>query len=522
MSQNRSAAGKGFIMSFARGVERIGNKIPHPMYLFLYLTIFFAIVSAICAATGVSVTYDAPDKSGALAQKTVHAVNMLSAEGIMGLISGLWTNYRNMPTLALVIMLGIGMAVAEQSGFFSALLRKTMLALPRKAVVYALSVIGICANICGDAGMILAPTLGAMVYKSVGRNPWIGAITGYSAAAAGYTACLIPASIDANLSAMSQQALDAVGITGYGVNILSNYYFNVTATFVLAVVVTIVSETFLTKYLGDKSGAASAEALKEAELTKEENRGLRFSTVAFLVSTAILLLATIPEGAVFRNAETGKILPTSPFMTSLVPFFFLYFVILGCAYGIGAGVIRRSSDVPKMMQKGVQDMAPLCVVFFFVSVMLYVFNTSNLATIVSISGERFLRSVGLVGLPLLIIFILIISFLNFFMYSATAKWLLFAPIFIPMFANLGIHPAITQMAYRIGDSCTNSITPLNACLVACIAIMNKYRDPDLNPDEAGVGTVMSTVSVFCAAMLFTFIVLFAIFWIFKLPFGVGM
>lgn len=513
---------KSFIMTFAKSVERIGNKIPHPMYLFLYLTVILIVVSAICAAVGVSVTYNVTNSEGQLVEKTAKAVNMLSPEGFMGLISGLLNNYKNMPTLALVIMLGIGMAVSEQSGFLSAMLRKSMLALPRKAVVYALSVIGICANICGDAGMILAPTLGAMVYQSVGRNPWIGIITGYSAAAAGYTACLLPASIDANLSAMSQQALDAVGITGCSVNILSNYYFNFTATFVLAAVVTVISETFLTKYLGDKSGEASLDALKDAQLTKEENRGLRWAGIAFIISTAILLVATVPEGAVFRNPATGKLLPTSPFMSSLVPFFFLYFVILGCAYGVGAGVIRKTSDVPIMMQKGVQDMASLCVVFFFVSVMLHVFNTSNLATIISVSGERFLRSIGLDGLPLLVLFIVIIAFLNFFMYSATAKWLLFAPIFIPMFANLDIHPAITQMAYRIGDSCTNSITPLNACLVACITLLNKYRDPEINKEEAGVGTVMSTVSVFCFAMLFAFIILFAVFYIFDIPFGVGM
>ena len=221
-----------------------------------------------------------------------------------------------------------------------------------------------------------------------------------------------------------------------------------------------------------------------------------------------------------RNAQ-GQLLPRSPLMTALVPLLFIAFVVLGSVYGIASGSIKKSKDIPVMMATGVSKNSATWVVFFFVSQFLYMFNTSKLATVISVGGERLLRSIGLTGLPLMLIFIVAVAIINVFMYSASSKYLILAPIFVPMFANLGLDPALTQLAYRIGDSCTNSITPLNACLIACVAILNSYRDERYNTEEAGIGTIIAPTFVFCMALLITFIVLFVIFWLGKFPIGIG-
>lgn len=517
----------GWLIKFTKNIERVGNRMPHPVYLFLFLTVVIMIASALCAAGGVSVM-TTTIVEGKEVQKEVAVVSMLSAKGFAGFFSNMWSSYSNLSTLSLLIMVVMGMSVAEHSGFFSAVLRKSLLAAPRSVVTYALCVVGICANICGDAGMILGASLGCLIYKAIGRNPWVGGITGYASAAAGYTANLIPASVDANLSSITMNLVTTMNIinpaTGalYNVHALSNYIFMIVSTFVLAAVVAVTSETYLVKFFGDEKVKPTPEELEKARPTAAENKGLKYASIAFLFLLVLTVWASLP-GMMLRNAD-NKLLPTSPLMSSVIPLIFIFFTTIGSAYGIGAGVIKKSGDIPKLMIKGVSEMSSMWVIFFFVAQMLYVFNNSNLATVISVMGENFLRSIGLIDLRLLLVFSIIVMFINLFMYSASAKWLLLSPVFIPMFANLGIHPAITQIAYRMGDSCTNSITPLNACLIATVAILNKNKDPRFQGDdvEAGVGTVISTVFVFCMAMFVAFLALFSIFWIFNIPYGIGM
>lgn len=279
--ENKKTSG---LLRFAKTIERVGNKIPHPMYLFLYLTLFLMIASWICSMCGVSVEYIAASRTGVgeLTTVTAEAVNMFSKEGFVGILSGLWNNYAGMSNVTLMLLLGMGLALADHTGMFSALIRRVLLNLPTWSITFALAIIGICSNICVDAGMILSASLGAIIYRSIGRNPWIGAVTGYVSAAAGFTANLMPSALDATLSAITQQVVDQMGIVNGDVNILSNYVFTVVSTVILAVVITIVSEVFLPRLYGDYStdNRRKDEAAKqEASLTAEEKKGLRLSLI---------------------------------------------------------------------------------------------------------------------------------------------------------------------------------------------------------------------------------------------------
>lgn len=507
----------GKLLRFSRKIERIGNRLPHPAAVFLYLLLIVFVSSAVLSAFGVEVTYSTADAAGAVTETTVRVVNLLSKEELRNFLSNIVTAYQSSTMMILMLIVTMSMAIAEESGFFSAALRKVLVKTPAAVGTFVFCVVGVCSNICSDAGMILAPSIGAVLYKSLGRNPWIGIVTGYAAAAAGFTANFLPTGADVLLSGITNGLSEPLG---FPVHPLSNWYFLCAAVPVIALACTMVSECFIAKLFGDSrlERGLSGPAL---ELTEAENRGLRNAAYAFLAVLVLVLLCTIPENSLFRAAD-GTLVPKSPLMNALVPIICLFFLATGIAYAFGSGAVRSAGELPGMIQKGITNLTGLLLITFPASLFIYEFNRSGLSTVISVCGERFLRTVHFTGFPMLAAFILVILFLNLFMYNGSSKWFILAPFLVPMFANLGIHPALTQVAYRIGDSCTNNLTPLNACLMICIALMQKYRNPKLNPEEPGIGTFLLAQIPFSTAFLLTFLALLALFVFTGLPLGPGV
>lgn len=512
------------IIKFARTVERAGNKLPHPMYIFLYLTIICMVVSAICASMGVAVTYEAAQSDGTVVEKTVEVVNLLSRSQLQSFLGNIINAYKANTMLMPALVCCMCMSVASEVGFFETALRKMLMGAPMAVSTYALCVVGICSNICSDAGMILAPTIGAVLFKALGRNPWIGISVGYGASAAGFTANLLPATTDALLSGISVSLAEEAG---YTVHAMSNYIFLFAATWVAALALTFVCEKFVTPVYGDlQAGEGNDEDLKKFALTDAENKGLKFAGIGALVFLAILVLGCLPVENMFllgffRN-DSGGLVPTSPLMSGIVPIIGIFFLVIGIPYAYGSGKIKSKKEIPGLITIGVEKLAALIFVVFPCSLFIWQFGVSGLSTVISVGGEKALRAIGLSGFPMLVCFIIVIAILNIFMYSGSAKWMILAPIFIPMFANMGVHPALTQLAYRIGDSCTNNLTPLNACLLATITLMAQYRIPELNEEEPGVGTVLATQMPISIAICISMTALLAVFYFTGLPIGIGM
>lgn len=514
MTNKQKKSGSGYIR-FTKAVEKVGNKIPDPIFLFIAMIILIMIISAIF--NGASVSYMTEDDTGAAVEATVSIVNILSKEGIANFLANMQTNYKNISTLSLILLAVMGASVFEHSGFVAALVRKTLLAVPPKVITYTLCVVGVCANILGEAGTVLATTLGCLIYKSLGRNPWVGGITAYAAAAAGFTANLLPGVLDVTYYSITQDVCEKMGIPT-DINLLSNYIFMVVATFAIAAVIAILSETFLVRYFKEERGVLSEDVLASSKVTAEENRGLRFALIAFLILLAITLLCTVPSNAMLRAAD-GSLLPKSPFMSAMVVIMVIYFIVVGTAYGVGAGTIKKANDVPRLMCVTVRQMSSMWVLLFFVAQLMYVINVSNLGNYISYKGQEILTNIGLTGFGLILVYIIVISIINLFIPSASAKWLMLAPVFIPMLNSLGIDPVYTQVATRIADSCTNSITPLMASLFITVQILNENRDTKSQPEEAGTGTILATVLPFALAIEATFIILLFIFMKTGLPLG---
>ena len=433
---------KGIVRFFAF-IERVGNKLPHPMWIFVILIVTTLALSHVLANMGLTVKFLQANSKGQISEKLVAVVDLLSKKEFANIFANFTKNVLSNAVLGNVITISMFMVLAEATGFFDAALRKMLLGAPRVIITYALALMGICANIAGDAGNILAATLGAMVFKAIGRNPIIGIMTAFAAASAGYTANLAIANQDVTLAITTGSIAAGLGFEGF--HPLINWYFLASSTLILALVCTVISEKIVTPLVGDFQTEADLSAMKKFELNADEKRGLRYACAAALLFAAFLLWATVPEKALFRNAD-GTLLPKSKLITSIPVLVALFFGMVGGAYGFGSRFIKSWNEIPKIMQKGLARVASMILILAIMSQFVELFKSSNLATILSVHGQGFLESINLKGLPLLYVFILLVTFINFFMTSGSNKYFILAPIFVPMFAYLGIHPALTQIA----------------------------------------------------------------------------
>lgn len=411
----------------------------------------------------------------------------------------------------MVAMLGIG--YVQDVGFFDAFIRKTLLHCPPALITFFIALVGICANISGNAGIIISTMLAAAIYASLGRNPVLGAILGYACGHGGFTANLMVTADDALLSSITKAAADSVGID-FAIGPLMNYFFMVPATLLMAGAATFVTEFIMPRYVETK-GKLSTEALEEQSLSEDQRRGLRMAGVYFLVFLALILIGTIPSNGILRN-EAGRFLPNSPITEGVVALTVAMFFFVGTGYGIGSKAIKNQHQIPKLMSAGLRDSLVYFVICFPAAFFIHFFGASKLSVILSVNGAEILQRMNFTGIPLTVAFVFLVCFLNLFLTSGSAKWMILAPIFVPMFATVGISPALTQMAYRIGDTSTNPIAPINYFVPIIIMIMEKYKDDE---EEIGIGNVISMTFPYSMCFLAVLLITLLIWMLLNLPLG---
>ncbi len=520
MTESNTANKTGKFESFIKGIEFIGNKFPHPFWLFVMLSLLVIFLSAWLSQSGTSVTYLAAKAGEAPKETTVAVVNLLGYEAMREFLANFVKTYVNFAPLGLILTMMLGIGIVEQTGMISALMRKTILGAPHSLVTAVIALVGINANLASDAGIIFTPVIAAAVFKALGRNPWVGIAAGYAAASGGFTANLFIAGTDALLAGITKSAIAGAPNIPADVPVhpLINWYFMIVATFVLVFLTVYVTEKYTVKLLGDSDGIRDEEELRKHIVTPAENRGLLCSLLALIAYVGVIVYLTYPEGSLFRSAD-GSLLPRSPLLNSVMPLLFFLFFFIGTAYGLGAGVIKKSEDIPKLMQKGIAGSISFIVVVLPASLFVELFRMSRFDVILSVTGADWLQAMHLGGIPLLLMFIVLVTLLNLFMMSGSAKWLILAPIFVPMFAQVGFSPALTQMAYRVGDSPSNIITPLSYYLPVIIGLLEQYKkDADT---KVGIGTVISMAMPYTLFYIAGFTVLLIIWYVLGLPLGPG-
>lgn len=502
---------KGFVIRALDFVERVGNGLPNPATIFLMLTAIVMILSAIMASMGVSVTYDGYDSAqGAIVEKTVSVVNLLSPDSIRHLVTTVVGSFTGFFALGTVFTIMLGVGVADGSGMMSAVLRKVAASTPKSCLTAVVVFIGIMSNIASSTGYVVFVPLGAILFMAFGRHPIAGLAAAFAGVSGGWSANLLIGTNDPMFAGMSTQAAQLLD-PNYNVLPVCNWYFMIASTFLITAIGTFVTDKIveprLTPYVPDADE-------KVQDIAANEKRGLRFAGIAALIYIVLMLIDVVPTNGLLRNPETGGFL-SSPFMSGIIFFMMLLFLIPGLAYGIGAGTIKNDKDVIALMNKTISGLSSFMVLIFFAAQFNTCFNYSNLGTVISVSGANFLQSIGFTGLPLIICFIIMTAFINIFIAVDSAKWAIMAPIFVPMFMRLGLSPELTQVAYRIGDSSTNILAPLMPFFVLTVAFFQKYDK------KAGIGSVISTMLPYSLSFLIGWTILFAIWYLIGLPLGPG-
>ncbi len=500
----KTSKGGTWITRFLELVERVGNALPHPATLFALFAAGVVVLSWVAAQFNLSVTHPG---TGEL----IKPVNLLTVEGLHRIISEMVKNFTNFAPLGVVLVAMLGIGVAENSGLIGTVLRLLVISAPRRLITFVVVFSGVLSNAASEVGYVLLVPLGAIIFLAVGRHPIAGLAAAFAGVSGGYSANLVLGTVDPLLAGLSQEAAQIID-PNYLVNPASNWYFMIVSTFLIAATGTWVTEKIVIPRLGEYRGSQKPEELRP--LTSEEKRGLKYALVASAILVAAILIGLIPENGFLRNPTDGSILH-SPFIKGIVSFIFIGGATAGIAYGIGAGTIRNDTDVMKGMGKAMERLGLYLVLCFFAAQFVAYFKWTNLGLIFAVEGAEILRASGLGAIPLMIVFVLFSALSNMFMGSASAKWAILAPVFIPMFMLLGFAPELIQVAYRIGDSVTNIISPMMSYFALIIAFMEQYDE------KAGLGTLIATMLPYSIVFLLSWIVLLAIWIILGLPLGPG-
>jgi aminobenzoyl-glutamate transport protein len=494
---------KSFLQRVLDWTEKAGNALPHPATIFA----LFALAALLLSGLGYLLKWNATHPATA---EVIGVVNLLSQEGIHRILLEMVDNFTGFAPLGIVLVAMLGIGIAEQSGLIHAVIRLLVLNAPGKILTFVIVFAGIISNMASDVGYVLLIPLAGVIFLAVGRHPVAGMAAAFAGVSGGFSANLALGTVDPLLAGLSTEAAQILD-PAYDVNPTANYYFMVASTFVIAFTGTFISERLIEPRLGTYKGAAKEEAQSVEKLSPRENRGLLAALIALLVIIGLTLIGVIPQNGFFRGPDGGLL--TSPLIKGVVAMLFITAGATGLVYGIVTGKFKNDSDVINGMGDSMKTLALYLVLVFFAAQFVAYFKWSNLGIIMAVKGANLLMASEIGLIPLMILFILLSATINMLMGSASAKWAILAPIFIPMFMIMGYSPELSQVVYRIGDSVTNVISPMMSFFALIIAYIQKYEP------KAGIGTIIATMIPYSVAFLVVWIILLVFWLLLDLPLG---
>ncbi|MFK8137269.1 MAG: AbgT family transporter [Bdellovibrionales bacterium] len=507
----------GWFQNFLKSVEYLGNLLPHPVTLFFGFVVGVVIISGIAGYFDLAVVDPRPEGAkGRTADGMIRAVSLLNAEGLRLMVTKMVTNFTNFVPLGTVLVSLLGVGVAEYSGMLTSMIRGLVLKAPPKFLTFAVVLAGILSNTASEMGYVVLVPLGGYIFMSVGRHPMAGLAAAFAGVSGGYSANLLIGTVDPLLSGISQEAAQLIA-PGYEVHPAVNWYFMAASTFIIAGIGAWVTHRFVEPNLGEYDPSLAEEGLQKnakiEPLSPIEKKGLKWAGITTLILTFLVCLVTIPEGAALRDPVTGGLLK-SPFLSGIVTFILIFFLVPSIVYGKIVGTIKSDKDVIKGMENAMGSMALYIVLVFFAAQFVAYFKWTNLGAIVAVTGADFLQAINLTGPLVFIPFILMCGFVNLMLGSASAQWAVTAPIFVPMLMVVGYSPEVIQAAYRIGDSTTNIITPMMSYFGLILAFAARFNR------KIGIGTIIATMLPYTIWFLVAWIILFYL-WVFVLGMPVG-
>ncbi len=541
-AQAGEVASQSLTQKLLNGVEKVGNKVPHPVMMFLYLILGVIVLSAVLSLMGVSVTeeiavpvpvpavvdlyedsavpgYNTPlmpyDEEFEIQTVTIPIRSLLSVEGIRFIFTSFVPNFSGFAVIGITFIALMGAGVAEEAGLMNALIRKLVAVAPAGALSFIIIFVGVLSSVASDAGYLILIPLAAAAFLSVKRHPLVGLAAAFAGVAAIFTVNIIPTPIDAMLTEITNESIALAN--GAPITIAANLFFGIGSSIILALVGAVVTERVIAPRLGvyvPEEGAAASQADK-AEISPElEAKGLRAALFAFLGVAAVIVLLSVPPGAPLRS-PADQVGGNSPLMDSLLFVIMLFFLIPGIAFGRAVGTMKGSAEVIKAVTKTFAGLAGLVFMLLMISQFIAFFNYSNLPRVIAVVMAEALERANIGALPLLILMTLVIVLLDFIMPGSVPKWAIFAPIFVPLFIRLGVAPQSVLAAYRIGDSPVNSLTPLMVYLPFIVTVAQRYQK------NAGIGTIIALMLPYAIVILIAWLLLFAGWFLLGIPLGPG-
>ncbi|WP_299324483.1 AbgT family transporter [Parasphingopyxis sp.] len=513
-------------------IERTGNRLPDPVFIFFYLIGILIVLSVIAAVTGWSAAHPTEIDEATGAARIISAESLLSANNIQRLWVEMPTTFTHFHPLGFVLVVMLGAGVAERCGLFGTAMRAGVRNAPTNFLTPVVALAAMLGNLAADAAYVVLIPLAGVIYAAAGRHPIAGIAAAFAGVSGGFSANLLPGSLDALLFGITQAAVETVFV-GWEANIAGNWFFIVAMTCIFLPVIWYVTDRIIEPRLGTytpqgQAAVAAGQPLPSAEaeaddhadidapLTPEQKKGLRNAGLAVLGIVGLWVFFTVGPGTPLIDEEAP--IPEArltPFYNSLVAAFFVLFLAAGWAYGRAAGTIGDHRDLVKMMTDSMADLAYYLVLAFAAAHFVAMFSWSNMGLILAVKGADGLQALALPAPLLLAMVVIFTGLLNLFVGSASAKWALLAPVLVPMLMLLGISPEMTTAAYRVGDSATNIITPLMVYLPLVLVFCQRWL-PDF-----GIGSLLATMVPYSVWMMVMGIVLVIVWVAFGIPLGPG-
>jgi len=500
---------------FLATVERVGNMVPHPAIIFFILMAVVMAFSAVFGMLGTSVTYEAYDEAaGDIVQQTTAVRSLLSADGIRFMLTSPVGNFLGFTGVGVILVAMIGVGIAEESGLIAALVRKLVAVAPRSIFTFMIVMVGVLSSIAADAGYLVLVPLAAAAFHSMGRHPLAGLAAGFSGVAAVFLVNVFVTPTDALLTEVTNDAIRTVN-PGQQISLVGNLYFMIASAILMAIVCTVITDRFVEPRLGPYSGETKLEAAQG--LSEGEQRGLKYAGRAFLGYVLVVLALTAPPlpWGILRNQVDGGIMAGSPFMSGLIVLISLLFLVIGYAYGRGAGTIKDATAAIGLVTKTWSNLAGMIFLLFVIANFIAFFNWTNLATVMAVNLADFLQTVPIGASGYIVLFVIVVALIDIILTGALAKWAILAPVFIPLFMRLGGDPNLVLAAYRVGDSPMNVITPLNVYLAVMVGFSQKYVK------DAGIGTIVALMLPYTMVLLGVWTLMLILWNAFGLPLGPG-
>lgn len=483
--------------------EKAGNALPHPATIFA----LFALAALLLSFLGHQLKWNATHPATG---EVIGVLNLLSQEGIHRILLEMVDNFTGFAPLGIVLVAMLGIGIAEQSGLIHAVIRLLVLNAPGKILTFVVVFAGIISNMASDVGYVLLIPLAGVIFLAVGRHPIAGMAAAFAGVSGGFSANLALGTVDPLLAGLSTEAAQILD-PAYDVNPTANYYFMVASTFLIAFTGTFISEKLIEPRLGPYRGLAGKQAQAVEKLKPGEKRGLLAALITLLVIIGMTLIGILPPNGFFRGPDGGLL--TSPLIKGVVAMLFVTAGATGLVYGLVTGKFKNDSDVINGMGTSMKTLSLYLVLVFFAAQFVAYFKWSNLGIIMAVKGANLLMASEIGLIPLMVLFILLSATINMLMGSASAKWAILAPIFIPMFMIMGYSPELSQVVYRIGDSVTNVISPMMSFFALIIAYIQKYEP------KAGIGTIIATMIPYSVGFLLVWILLLVAWLLLDLPLG---